>query len=493
LLAALLLASGGERADPRTPPALPGQPPPFLGTAVVGSGGLTAAIDAYGDVVDMRPAPAGAPLIENPADRQAAGTVPADTGIAPVVRVGDGPARPLWTADAVGQRYRPGTNVLETVARFGQVRVRLVFAATGSFLACLTRVEGDARVSLRSDEAAAAKGLRCDDGAARRIVREAEAGDRRWLRRARPLALEAPVWAERMYARSLLALRALTDRRSGAVAAGARDGWAYVWPRDAATAALAYAAAGYRPEAELATQFMLGLGIEQAARFHGDGSPVRGRAAQGDEIGWVAAAAEATGLIGSARHASRILSPVYPVPWRDRADYREGEPGDFLANAIASGEPAEQIEREFGVGSGLAREHGQEGAFDSAAAWAVRPFPRPQLFERVHRTLARLSAESGPYGLLPGQDWSGGEDPWSAPTAWNAWSLAALGDRAAALRLMAALRRGATAAGALPERVDAQTGVPTSTTPLAWSHAFTILALQELWPGRTASNFRPSR
>lgn len=87
-----------------------------------------------------------------------------------------------------------------------------------------------------------------------------------------------------------------------------------------------------------------------------------------------------------------------------------------------------------------------------------------------------------PYGITPGEGWPGGEDPWSAPTAWTAWSLAALGKRRRALRLMNALRRSATPAGALPERVDAQTGIPTSTTPLAWSHAFAILALRELWP-----------
>ena len=55
-------------------------------------------------------------------------------------------------------------------------------------------------------------------------------------------------------------------------------------------------------------------------------------------------------------------------------------------------------------------------------------------------------------------------------------------DREAALRLMADLRRAATPLGLLPERVDAHTGLPTSTTPLAWSHAFAILALRELWP-----------
>ena len=47
---------------------------------------------------------------------------------------------------------------------------------------------------------------------------------------------------------------------------------------------------------------------------------------------------------------------------------------------------------------------------------------------------------------------------------------------------MAALRRAATPLGLFPERVDARTGVPRSTTPLAWSHAFAILALRALWP-----------
>jgi GH15 family glucan-1,4-alpha-glucosidase len=56
------------------------------------------------------------------------------------------------------------------------------------------------------------------------------------------------------------------------------------------------------------------------------------------------------------------------------------------------------------------------------------------------------------------------------------------GDAATPLHLMAELRRDLTPAGLLPERVDARTGTPTSTTPLAWSHAFAILALRQLWP-----------
>jgi len=492
--AGALLLSGGSGADPRTPRGLAGEPPPFLGTAVVGSGGLTAAIDAYGDVVDMRvPGPAGRALIVNPAARQAAGSVPAETGIVPWVSLKRGSPRPLWTADSVAQRYRRGSNVVVTAARFGQARVRIVYGADRSRLACLTDASAGARVELRSRERAAARRLHCDDDSARAIVHAVERGDREWLRRAQPLADAAPPWAVAMYERSLLVLHALTDRRSGAVAAGARDGWAYVWPRDAAAVAIAFAAAGYDREAEGTTRFLLGLGLSQAARFHGDGSPVRGRAAQGDAIGWVAAAAKATGLIGSARHAARILAPAFPTPWRDRADYQEGEPGDYLGNAIAAdgteavllgAESSGQLKRQpWEPGSGL----------DSAAAWAVEPFRRHSLYPAAGRTMLALARQGGRFGITPGEDWQG-IDPWSAPTAWTAWSLAALArddagspdaatDRHEALRLIADLGRAATPAGTLPERVDVRTGIPTSTTPLAWSHAFAILALRELWPG----------
>ncbi len=150
-------------------------------------------------------------------------------------------------------------------------------------------------------------------------------GDPDWLARARPLGEGAPPWARRMYRRSLLVLRALTDS-DGAALAGRRDGWEYVWPRDASAVALAFSAAGYRDEARRVARFLLGLDLEAAARFHPDGSPVGGRAAQGDAAGWAAAAAQAAGLAARAR----------AVPWRDRADYQEGDAGDYLGNALAS-------------------------------------------------------------------------------------------------------------------------------------------------------------
>lgn len=468
-------------------------PPPFLGVAVLGDGGLTAAVDAYGNVVDLRPGPAGRELIENPTDRQAAGTVEADTGIQVWARV-RGEARPLWEADSIRQRYLPGTNVLRTVARFGEALVAIEQAARGGALAMEVRgawveLQLNADIDCEQRRSGRALAMVCSPGGGRgapsRLFAETRTADRRWLARKPPLGPGAPAWAQQMYERSLLVLRALTDRRAGAVAAGARDGWAYVWPRDASAAAIAFAATGYRAEAERITRFLLGLGIEQAARFHGDGSPVAGRPAQGDAIGWVAAASQAAGIIGSAKNAARILAGGEPIPWRDRADYWEGEPGDYLGNAIASGEPA--IDLLFGgeSQSRLVRQPNEpDSGLDSAAAWAVRPFSLPRLYPAARVTLNRLVAQGTAYGITPGEAWPGGDDPWSAPTAWTAWSLAALGERRQALQLMNALRRSATPAGALPERVDVRTGIPTSTTPLAWSHAFAILALRELWPSR---------
>lgn len=461
---AVVALSGGSGDDPRTPAGLPGMPPPFLGVALSGFGGRTAAVDAYGDLVDLRaPGPAGWSLVAVSAERQAAGTVSPGEATVARARLGGGRTLPLWRADSVRQRYLPGTNVLRTVARFGDRRVVVVRRAGGA---------GEARA------------------------------ERRWLARARSLGAEAPRWARAMYRRSLLVLLALTDRRSGAVVAGARDGWAYVWPRDAATVAIALAAAGYGPEARRVASFLAGLDLEAAARFGGSGAPVPGRAAQGDAAGWVAAAARAAGLRPGTALRGRWR-------WRDRADYQEGDPGDYLGNAIAStaaDEPnqddmrpdsahrrdAARIASAFGTSWGLVRSASNpDSGLDSVAAWAVRPFALPALFPTARRSLLGLVARrGGRFGIVPSTSWRGG-DPWTAPTAWTAWALAtlarhdrgqrALSDRQAALGLLADLHRAATPLGLLPERVDAHTGLPTSTTPLAWSHAFAILALRAVW------------
>jgi hypothetical protein len=529
--AGLVVVSGGSDADPRTPAGLSGLPPPFLGTAVAGGGRLTAAVDAYGDVVDLRASPAGRALIDNPSARQAAGTVPADTGIVPRVSVDGGPALPLWRADSIRQRYLPGTNVVQTMARFGQVRATATTAASANSLAVGVKVRGggvpwvgidvENGVRCTRERRAGQLDLLCRVGravppvlggaagevrrAGSRVTQAASASDRHWLSQARPLGPGAPPWARRLYERSLLTLRALTDRRTGAVAAGARDGWAYVWPRDAATAALALQAAGFESEARQVVRFLAGLDLSTAARFDGQGEPVPGRGPQGDAPGWIAVAAREVGAPVSEKGLRRQTAASGKRP-----DYQEGAGGEYLSNMIAAtatkaavqlpaglgvrGEAdAQTVHAEFYTPGGLVRKaHDPASGLDSAAAWAVWPFKLPSLYPLVNRTLLALSAEQTRFGITPGSGWTGGVDPWSAPTAWAAGSFAALAasaastaaahtDRRQALRLLADLRRAATPAGALPERVDAETGVPRSTTPLAWSHAFVILALRRLW------------
>jgi glucoamylase len=289
--------------------------------------------------------------------------------------------------------------------------------------------------------------------------------------RARPLGSEAPPWARRLYRRSLTVLVALTDQQSGAEIAGDREGWRYAWPRDAAAGAIALAAAGLRPEARRVTAFLSGLDLE-AARYEPDGERVPGRPAAGDAAGWVAAARRAVGegtvdLEGSA-------------DWRDRQDYGENLTGHLLGNAIAAGAPAAEIAEHFLTSRGLVRQQGTD-QLDSAAAWAVVPFGRPGLRAAARRTLLALARESTRYGIPPIEGWTPGE-VWTAPTAWSAWALVELGETKLADRLLGELRHGETPAGTLPERLDALTGAPTSTTPLGWSHAFAILALRARYP-----------
>jgi hypothetical protein len=301
-------------------------------------------------------------------------------------------------------------------------------------------------------------------------------------RRVRPLGGGAPAWADRLYRRSVRVLLALTDPRSGAMIAGERDGWDYVWPRDGAAGAIALEAAGLGAEARRVVDFLSDIDTERAARFNPDGSPVPGRQSAGDAAGWVVAAKTIV-----ARTDLETVLPwgsygpsIQDGPWRGHQDYGENVTGDLLGNAIAAGAPATETQERFLTPRGLVREEGSD-ELDSAAAWAVTVFPSRGLGGAVRRTLLELTHDSSPYGIPPIEGWSPGE-VWTAPTAWSAWALVELSEIEAADRLLAALRRAKTPHGTLPERVDAGMGEPTSTTPLAWSHAFAILALRARFP-----------
>ncbi len=309
-----------------------------------------------------------------------------------------------------------------------------------------------------------------------------------------PLGPAAPPWAGRLYDRSVDVLVALTDPETGAMIAGERDGWDYVWPRDAAAGAIALGAAGLRPEARRVVEFLASLDLGAAARFYPDGEPVPGRSAASDAEGWVARAELAAPARAEPSTPGTLVvrgRPATPTDrgrrwnWRDRQDYGEDVTGDLLGNAIAAGAPAAEITSGFLTGRGLVREEGGD-ALDSSAAWAVTLFPSRGLRGAVRATLLQLARESTPYGVPPIEGWTPGE-VWSAPTAWSALALVELGEIRAADRLLRELRRAATPEGTLPERVSVEDGKPTSTTPLAWSHAFAILALRARYPGQPGS------
>jgi hypothetical protein len=295
--------------------------------------------------------------------------------------------------------------------------------------------------------------------------------------RARPLGTLAPRWAKRLYWRSLRMLIALTDPHSGAMIAGEPEGWDYVWPRDAAAGAIALEAAGLRPEARRVAGFLSGLDLD-AARFYPDGDRVPGRQVAGDAKGWVAAAERAVAKKDRAPGTTQGVPASTPSfsDWRDRQDYGENVTGDLLGNAIGSGAAGSEIASRFLSSRGLTREE-RGDQLDSAAAWAVTVFTSPGLRDAARKTLLALTAESTAYGIAPIEGWTPGQ-VWTAPTAWSAWALVKLGEIPAADRLLRELHRAETPSGTLPERLSSSDGRPTSTTPLAWSHAFAILALR---------------
>ena len=221
-------------------------------------------------------------------------------------------------------------------------------------------------------------------------------------------------------------------------------------------------------------RFLLGLDLGAAARFDGAGEPVPGRAAQGDAAGWVAAAARAAGVPAPSR-AVRLAGPRRlpgEIPRRlprQRPGLRSSQAelhrffdppgGDSMQNAGAGGGvtwcagPAAGLGARLGGGLGGAALRAA-GSLPGGAAHAAAPRRRRRPLR--HRPFRRTGLRSTPGPRRP--PGAPGASPRSR--AGDRRASTAARDRAAALRLLADLRRAATPAGLLPERVDARTGVP---------------------------------
>ena len=442
--------------------------------------------------------------------------------------VGLGPARAFWRGDSVRSITCAGTNVVRTVAQFVTGEARLV-CARGRRVATRWRPsESDRRPvesavtsvarDLVGDPAAfAARQSRTDGGvprsscrgrsalppvvqptrARRPATRTGSSAPRSRLlaldRSGAALGIRRTAWA-RADVRTLAADPAGADRpahRRGR--RRRRDGWAYVWPRDAGTAALAYAAAGYRGEAGRVAGFLSGWEPRRRRRASTATARRSGRGPQGDAAGWIAVAAAAAGL---PPECALARPPRTESAWPDLPDYQEGSPGDYLGNAIADGLSAGRTW--FAASSrrrrgSCARRATRPRASTRRPPGRSGPFPTQPSFPPSAAPSCNLAADADALRDHAGRRLAGRRRPLDradrlerleAGGARRANALGGERRRRAPPARRPAPRRHRRPAPYLSASTPA-TGVPRSTTPLAWSHAFAILALRQLWPRGT--------
>ena len=401
--AALALARGGGRRSLARLRRLPGR-----SAHAGGAAGAAAAVPRHGGArrrradggdrrLRRRGRPAGAGTGRAGADRQ-----PARRGRRPA------PCRPTpgscrGSRSAAGRRCRSGGRTRSAALPAGDERAAARRRGSarrgcgssarprGERLACLAGAAmARASRSLRRNRRAGAAACTCDDDAPGGVIRRGRAARPALARRARPLGpARRPGRGGCTSARCWPCGR-LTDRRTGAVAAGARDGWAYVWPRDAAAAALALAAAGYRGEARRVARFLLGLDLAAAARFDGDGAPVAGPRRPGRRL-----------RLGR-RRGPRRRPPARPAaldlarPRRLPGESPRRLPRQRARRRFADRDGETPIRPDLGRGGWCGGSGDPGSGLDSAAAWAVRPFSaaRP-LSRRSAAHPLRLLAEAG--------------------------------------------------------------------------------------------------
>ena len=163
--------------------------------------------------------------------------------------------------------------------------------------------------------------------------------------------------------------------------AGERDGWDYVWPRDAAAGAIALEAAGLRPEARRVAAFLAGLDLDRPRASTPTGSPVPGRPAAGDGEGWIAAGLSRTVCCLPGHQELRTVRRMAGSPGLRRERHRRparqrdrrGRPG--RRDPAAASRPRVAWSREEGT------------SWTPSAAWAATVFPSRGLRGAVRETL----------------------------------------------------------------------------------------------------------
>lgn len=327
---------------------------------------------------------------------------------------------------------------------------------------------------------------------------------------------------------ALLDLHVLTTTHQVTVA-GWTPLWRYVWPRDSAFAASAFARTGHLPEAEALISFLERqqppYGIFQA-RYRPDGTgPPDDRGEQLDGLGWslwgmgqVADELHGTDRTAFiARHRTLLdkatqtitqlpmradgLPPISPDYW----EVKESKPTLATAAVLASGLNAaarlyamagddraseattaahaqltQAIHTQFADDGYPRRLGGGDRSVDLGVSFLLPPFTTATDPTAAKAWAAAPTSMARPAGgLAPGGSWKNDGISWTPTTATYAMVAAAVDDRALALRYLHWIDAHRTPQGSIPEKV-LYDGRPASVAPISWSAAAVIIAVDEL-------------
>jgi glucoamylase len=331
-----------------------------------------------------------------------------------------------------------------------------------------------------------------------------------------------------MVTAALLDLHVLS-RPYGVPVAGWKEPWRYVWPRDSALVAAAFARTGHLGDAERILEFLQHVqpasGVFQA-RYLADRSGVPDdRGVELDGLGWALWATEQVAaelaegersafvrrhLLLVDRSTEAALNSInndsaLPAPSADYWEVKErrltlataamvctglessaalyrmvGDDHRALVAAAGATRMRTAITKYFGP-AGYPRHLG--GRSDSADLGV--DFLLPPIASHVDQTVLRaweqaprlMARPSG--GLAPGGSWRRDGISWTNVTASRAMTAAFLGHREEALARLHWLDQHRTAAGSLPEKV-LRNGQPASVAPLAWTAAAVVITADQL-------------
>ncbi|MGI8458146.1 MAG: glucoamylase [Propionibacteriaceae bacterium] len=329
---------------------------------------------------------------------------------------------------------------------------------------------------------------------------------------------------------ALLDLRTL-GHQHGVTVAGWTPAWRYVWPRDSAFVASAFARTGHLADAAAQLSFLQRVQPTDGrfqARYLPDGSgPPDARGVELDGSGWalwglaeVAAEVPATkqaafvsryrALLDRSTAASITgLDPRthLPVPSPDYWEVPESAPtlatGATLLAGLRSAEQlyaligADDAVRSTRIGADLLQDAlvdhferdgyprhpgGRASSVDLGVTFLLPPFAgveRPAAVRAWQGSAHYLARPAG--GLAPGGSWRNDGISWT-PTVSTYAMAASCRDPAAATRWLDWLDQHRTEAGALPEKVLSD-GSPASVAPLAWTAAAVVITADQLQHG----------